>query len=447
MKRLAMQELIVWKNSPTRLPMLITGPRQCGKTYLMEEFGNTYFAEVKSFNFEKNPELAELFAFNYDVDRILSELGMYSGGKAIDTEQTLLIFDEIQQCPKAITALKYFAESKRNLYILCAGSLLGVEIKRKGISFPVGKIQRLSLYPMSFTEFIIALGEEDKLTSLRNWDLYRAIPSFLHETMQKYLNLYYIIGGMPAAVKKYIETQDFSEVDKVLDGILRDYRDDFSNHAEAKDIVRIGYVWDSVPKQLAKENQKFVFSHVKEGSRARDLEDSLRWLVDAGLVYCLEKVGTPNMPLSAYADATYFKTYCSDVGLLRKKAGVSYRAILTNAESISSFMGAFTENYCMTELINAGYHPYFWRNDATAEVDFLIESDELVIPVEAKAAENTKAKSFSSYCKTYSPKIGFRLSRRNVGDNQKKSVHEIALPLYLVWKLNRYILDNSQPLS
>ena len=408
----------------------------------MEAFGHACFEQTLVFNFEKNPDIQGIFDFNYDVDRILNELGLFSDGRPIDTDRTLLIFDEIQQCPKAITSLKYFAESKKNLYILCAGSLLGVELKRKGISFPVGKIQRLSMYPMNFTEFVMALGGEQQMETLRTWDLYREIPAFLHEPMLKYLTLYYVIGGMPAAVQTYLDTQDFVEVDKVLDSILRDYRDDFSNHAEAKDIIRIGYVWDSVPKQLAKENNKFVFSHVKEGTRARDLEDALRWLVDAGLVYCLEKVGTPEMPLSAFADATYFKTYVSDVGLLRKKAGISYRAVMTRAEAISQFMGAFVENYCMTELVSAGRSPYFWRNHATAEVDFLLEADGEVIPLEAKAAENTKAKSFANYCRTYSPRIGFRLSQKNIGDNQKEKTHEIALPLYLLWKLDAYIRDS-----
>ena len=312
MERLAMNLLIEWKDKAHRKPLMITGCRQCGKTWLMNEFGKRYFTETLLFNFEKDPSLADIFQYDLDPVRILKELGILVNGKPINTDTTLIIFDEIQQCPQAITSLKYFEESGINLYLLCAGSLLGVELKRKTVSFPVGKIDQLKLYPLSFYEFTEALGGGKYLDLLYDFDLYREMPGYIMEPMLRYLKLYYIIGGMPAAVKTYIDTEDFLEVDKTLDQIIHDYRDDFFHHADAKDIIRIGLVWDSIPKQLAKDNNKFVFSHVKSGMRSRDLEDALCWLVDAGLAYRLEKVSSPRVPLSACSDATFFKTYLHD---------------------------------------------------------------------------------------------------------------------------------------
>ncbi len=439
MERAAMKALVRWKEKPKRKPLLITGCRQCGKTWLMTEFGRRYFDQCLMFNFEKEPALAGIFKYDLDPVRILHELGMYREGRPIDPENTLIIFDEIQQCPEAVTAIKYFEESGLNLYLLCAGSLLGVELKRKNMSFPVGKDERLNLHPMSFYEFTEALGGGKYLQMLQEFDLYREIPEYIAEPMLQYLKLYYMIGGMPAAVQTYIDTKDMAEVDNVLDQIIQDVRSDFAHHAEAKDILKISWIWDSVPKQLARDNNKFVFSHVKAGVRARDLEDALQWLVDAGLVYRLEKVSAPQIPLSACADATFFKTYLHDVGILRRSAGVAYRTVLTEPDGYAAFKGALTENFCMTELITLGIRPYYWRSDNTAEVDFVFEDDaNRIIPMEVKSADNTRAKSFATYCKQYRPALGFRISAKNVGDNQKDCTHEISLPLYLLWKLPAY---------
>ena len=443
MERTAMKSLVEWKDRPRRKPMLITGCRQSGKTWLMTEFGRLHFEKTLIFNFEKEPALADIFKYDLDPERILQELGMYREGKPIDTEHTLVIFDEIQQCPEAITSIKYFEENGKNLYLLCAGSLLGVELKRKKVSFPVGKDEQLKLYPMDFYEFTDALGGGKYLEMLKGFDRFREIPAYITEPMMRYLKLYYIIGGMPEAVKTYVETADLTEVDKVLDQINRDIRNDFAHHAEPRDILRIGWIWDSVPKQLAKDNNKFVFSHVKAGTRARDLEDALQWLVDAGLVYRLEKVAAPQIPLSACADAAYFKVYTADLGLLRQNAGVGYQTVLTEPEGYAAFKGAFTENYCMTELISLGKKPYYWQSRNSAEVDFLFEDERnRIIPMEAKSADNTRAKSFASYCKQYKPALGFKVSSKNVGDNQKDSTHEINLPLYLLWKLKAYIQED-----
>lgn len=445
MERNAMSSLIAWKDNPRRKPMLISGCRQCGKTWLMTEFGKRYFEKTLVFNFEKEPSLADIFKYNLDPVRILKELGMYHDGKSIDTERTLIIFDEIQQCSEAVTSLKYFEESGMNMFLLCAGSLLGVELKRKNMSFPVGKIEQLKLYPLNFQEFTRALDGGRYLDMLKDFDLFRELPGYIVEPMSRYLKLYYIIGGMPEAVQRYIDTEDITEAEAVLDRIIQDLRNDFSHHAEPKDIIRIGWIWDSVPKQLAKDNNKFVFSHVKAGTRARDLEDALQWLVDAGLVYRLEKVSAPQIPLSACADASFFKVYLHDVGILRRIAGVAYRTVLTEPDTYASFKGAFTENFCMAELISLGIEPYYWKNDNSAEVDFIFEDDvNRVIPMEVKSADNTKAKSFAIFCKRFSPIMGFRISSKNVGDNQKDATHEISLPLYMLWKLPVYIsTDNS----
>lgn len=440
MERIAMKRLVAWKEKPRRKPLLVTGCRQCGKTWLMKEFGRLYFQRIVLFNFEKEPALADIFKYDLDPVRILRELGMYQIGAPIDLENTLIIFDEIQECPEAVTSIKYFEESGLNLYLMCAGSLLGVELKRKKLSFPVGKDDQLHLYPLCFSEFVEALGGGKYLSMLRGFDRFREIPAIVTEPMLKYLKLYYIIGGMPEAVKTYIETEDLSEVDAVLDRINHDLRNDFAHHAEPKDILKIDWIWDSVPKQLAKENNKFVFSHVREGVRSRELEDALQWLVDAGLVYRLEKVSAPQIPLSSCSDSTFFKVYAHDVGILRKKAGVSYRTILTEPEGYVAFKGALAENYCMTELIALGIHPYYWRSDNIAEVDFLFEDDEnRILPLETKSAANTHAKSFTTYCNKYAPTLGFRMSTKNVGDNQKGKTHEINLPLYLMWDLLRYV--------
>lgn len=440
MERSAMQYLVTWKNKKKRQPMLISGCRQCGKTWLMTEFGKRYFKKTMLFNFEKEPALADFFKYDLDPVRILRELGMYREGRPIDTKETLILFDEIQQCPEAVTAIKYFEESSLDLYLLCAGSLLGVELKRRNISFPVGKDDQLRLYPLDFYEFVEALGGGKYLQMLHEFDLFREIPAYLSAPMQQYLKLYYIIGGMPKAVQTFIDSQDLEQVDDVLDRIIQDFRNDFSHHADPKDILRIDWIWDSVPKQLARENNKFVFSHVKEGARARDLEDALEWLVDAGLVYQLEKVSAPQIPLSAFADATVFKVYVHDVGVLRRNARISYKTILAEPPEYAVFKGAFTKNYCMTQLVVSGIKPYYWRNSNNSEVDFIFE-DELnrILPMEVKSAEHTRAKSFTAYCKRYSPVKGFRISGRNVGCNKKNNTLEINLPLYLLWRLPAYL--------
>lgn len=441
MERDIMKQLVDWKESADRKPLLLTGVRQCGKTYVCKQFGELYFEDVAYFYFEGNKGLASIFEYDFDVERIIDELGSIIRGKEIIPGKTLVIFDEIQSCPNAITSLKYFCENKPELHIVCAGSLLGVSIKRDNISFPVGKVDRLQMYPLSFAEFLRADGGEAIYEGVQKYGIDRELPELYTGKLEKALKYYYIVGGMPEVVSKWVETHSFEKVEKLQENILQDYSSDFAKHAPKTDIPKLGWIWESIPKQLAKGNNKFVFSHVKEGKRSSELEDALEWLIDAGLVYKLELVSHPELPLSFCSDATFFKIYLSDVGLLRKKSGVSYRTILEDSDLYKNFKGAFTENFVLTELVKQKIHPYFWRSGNTAELDFLFEYEDQIIPVEAKAEIHTRAKSYSQYCKKYSPRIGFKFSMKNVGNHIVERTTTYSVPLYLIWLVKKYI-DN-----
>lgn len=439
MERDIMQKLLDWKNADDRKPLLLTGVRQCGKTYVCKEFGEKYFEDTAYFSFEGNQALASVFEYDFDVERIIDELGNIIRGKEIIPEKTLVIFDEIQACPKAVTSLKYFCENMRELHIVCAGSLLGVSIKRDNISFPVGKVDRLQMYPLSFSEFLRADNGEKIYQGVQKYAINRELPELYTDYLEKELKYYYIVGGMPEVVAKWIETHNFEKVEKLQDNILQDYSSDFAKHAPKADIPKLGWIWDSIPKQLAKDNNKFVFSHVKEGKRSSELEDALEWLADAGLVHRLELVSNPELPLSFCADATFFKVYMSDVGLLRRKSGVSYKTIMDGSDLYKNFKGAFTENYVLTELIKQGIHSYFWRSGNTAELDFLFEYEDKIIPVEAKAELHTRAKSYGVYCRRYQPEIGFKFSMKNVGNHVVEKTTTYSVPLYLIWRMKEYM--------
>lgn len=439
MERDIMQKLLDWKNADDRKPLLLTGVRQCGKTYACKEFGEKYFEDTAYFSFEGNQALASVFEYDFDVERIVDELGNIIRGKEIIPEKTLVIFDEIQACPKAVTSLKYFCENMRELHIVCAGSLLGVSIKRDNISFPVGKVDRLQMYPLSFSEFLRADNGEKIYQGVQKYAINRELPELYTDYLEKELKYYYIVGGMPEVVAKWIETHNFEKVEKLQDNILQDYSSDFAKHAPKADILKLGWIWDSIPKQLAKDNNKFVFSHVKEGKRSSELEDALEWLADAGLVHRLELVSNPELPLSFCADATFFKVYMSDVGLLRRKSGVSYKTIMDGSDLYKNFKGAFTENYVLTELIKQGIHSYFWRSGNTAELDFLFEYEDKIIPVEAKAELHTRAKSYGVYCRRYQPEIGFKFSMKNVGNHVVEKTTTYSVPLYLIWRMKEYM--------
>ncbi|MBP3869654.1 MAG: ATP-binding protein [Faecalicoccus sp.] len=439
-----MNKLLEWKESKNRKPLLLTGVRQCGKTYSMKEFGSIYFKDTAYLNLEENAQARDIFEYDYDVNRIIKELETIILERKIEEGNTLLIFDEIQECPRAITSLKYFCENMPNLHIIAAGSLLGVKLMKlekedKGFSFPVGKVDRVTMYPMSFKEFVMADDGEKYIQILENYALERSLPDSYMDIMSKYLKNYYIVGGMPASVQSWIDDHNYGRIDEIQGNILRDYEADFSKHAPISQVPKLHWIWDSIPNQIARENNKFVFSHVKAGKRASDLEDALQWLISAGLIYTPKMVNHPVSPLKSNCDSSYFKVYMADVGLLRRKAEVSYRMILEDRLS-SGFKGALAENYVEGELVKKGFNPYFYRSGNTAEVDFILEKDGYVYPMEVKYADNTRAKSFVNYLRDYRPKRGFKCSLKNVSKSEtKENVEFYTLPLFLMYRIEKYL--------
>lgn len=438
MQREIMQELIAWKESTRRKPLLLTGVRQCGKTYIVKRFAQEQFQSYVYINFEESPGLGTIFDYDFDVKRILAELEINTRQTIIHGE-TLLFLDEIQECPRAITALKYFCENMRELYVVCAGSLLGVAIKNEKLSFPVGKVNRAQLYPMSFKEFVCANGREDLISVLSTWPIERPIPELYATPMQKLLDEYYAVGGMPEAVKTWVEMHDSKAVTRVQNEILQDYANDFSKHAPVNDVPKIRWIWDSIPVQLAKENNKFVFSHVRKGKRSAELEDALQWLVDAGLISQLFLAEKPELPLAGSADKTYFKVYMSDIGLLRAQAKIPFENAIENPELFARFKGAFAENYVLNELRSLGINPCFWRSGNMAEIDFVYEHKGSIVPVEVKAADNTQAKSYRQFCKKYAPPAGFKFSKKNIASNICERTRTMSIPLYLAWAHKNYL--------
>ena len=437
MYREILEDLKEWKDNPGRKPLLLTGVRQCGKTYIIEEFARENFKSYVRINFEESEKLSSIFDYDFDVRRIVAELERNCRTKIVPGE-TCVFFDEIQECPRAITSLKYFCENMRELHLICAGSLLGVAIKKQQLSFPVGKVNRLELHPMDFREFVIAKGRDDLIRVFENWPADREIPDLYSVPMKKLLKEFYVVGGMPEAVKTWVETGNIEDVEEVLSGILKDYADDFSKHAPGEEVIKMRWIWDSIPVQLARENRKFMFSHVREGKRAAYLEDALQWLVDAGLVLKLHLVENPELPLSGFANKSYFKVYLCDVGLLRVKSKVDAGTVFDETPSYIRFKGAFTENYVLNELVSYGKEPYFWHSGNTAEVDFIYENKGEIVPVEVKSAENTQAKSYKLFCQKYRPRTGFKLSQKNIAENNLEGTKTYSIPLYLCWNLDGY---------
>ena len=437
MYREILEDLKEWKDNPGRKPLLLTGVRQCGKTYIIEEFARENFKSYVRINFEESEKLSSIFDYDFDVRRIVAELEMNCRTKIVPGE-TCVFFDEIQECPRAITSLKYFCENMRELHLICAGSLLGVAIKKQQLSFPVGKVNRLELHPMDFREFVIAKGRDDLIRVFENWPADREIPDLYSVPMKKLLKEFYVVGGMPEAVKTWVETGNIEDVEEVLSGILKDYADDFSKHAPGEEVIKMRWIWDSIPVQLARENRKFMFSHVREGKRAAYLEDALQWLVDAGLVVKLHLVENPELPLSGFANKSYFKVYLCDVGLLRVKSKVDAGTVFDETPSYIRFKGAFTENFVLNELVSYGKEPYFWHSGNTAEVDFIYENKGEIVPVEVKSAENTQAKSYKLFCQKYRPGTGFKLSQKNIAENNLDGTKTYSIPLYLCWNLDGY---------
>lgn len=439
MKRDITQELLAWKEQPNRKPLVLKGVRQCGKTYILKEFGREYYKDVAYFNFEETRSLNSLFEQDYDVKRILFELGLFLG-RTITPSNTLIILDEIQECPRAITALKYFCENAPEYHVACAGSLLGLAI-HENQSFPVGKVDIRTLYPMSFYEFLSATGNEALADYLTRFQPGSSVSELIGGKLRTALKQYYVVGGMPEAVSVWCETGDLEKVEAVQQDILASYELDFAKHAPPSEFPKLSAIWASVPQQLAKPNSKFIFSHVKKGWRSKDLEDALQWLIRAGLVYQVCKVEKPFMPLSSYADATSFKLYLCDVGLLRRLARLPAQVVLDSSGIYTEFKGVMTENYVLGELVkHVDATPYYWVSGNSAEVDFIVQCGAHIVPIEVKAESNVKARSLAEYRKKYAPPVSVKTSMLD-----EASGNEVRLiPLYLIGSMGMMIQAESK---
>ncbi|WP_303869034.1 ATP-binding protein [Acetobacterium wieringae] len=408
MERLAMEQLNKWKLKKNKKPLIIRGARQVGKTWLMKNFGQKTYDYVVYINFDNNQQMQDLFEANMKIERIITGLELYSGNK-IDPENTLLIFDEIQEVPKALTSLKYFNENAPEYQIICAGSLLGVAL-HQGTSFPVGKVEFLDLYPLSFTEFMKAMGKEQFVELIKKGD-YELANTFKQEYIDL-LKYYYFVGGMPEVVVNFVNDQDFNEAREIQKRILTAYEQDFSKHAPNEVIPRIRMLWNNIPSQLTKENKKFIYGLVKEGSRAKDYEMAMLWLTDCGLVHKVQRVTTPGLPLKAYEDLKAFKLFILDVGLLSCMVRLNQTVLLDGNDLFKEFKGALTEQYVLQQLKTLeGIETYYWTNDrGSAEIDFLVDNGSDVFPIEVKAETNLKAKSLRTYHEKFSPEISIRTS-------------------------------------
>ena len=426
MYRTAIEDLHKWKNKENKKPLIIRGARQVGKTWLMKEFGNIAYAETAYINFENNPQMKDLFAADMKIDRIITGIEIYNGRK-IDPKNTLLIFDEIQEVPAALTSLKYFNENAPQYQIVCAGSLLGVAL-HPGTSFPVGKVEFLDLYPLSLTEFMLAMQKGRFADLLKNGDLEMATTF-----KQEYVNLlkhYYYVGGMPEAVQDFAENCDFNSVRDIQQRILTAYEQDFSKHAPSEEVPRIRMLWNSIPSQLTKENKKFIYGLIKDGARAKDYEMSMLWLTDCGLVHKIHRVTKPNLPLKAYEDLKAFKLFLVDVGLLSCLVRLGQTVLLDGDRLFNEFKGALTEQYVLQQLKTVQeLGTYYWTNDrGSAEIDFLLDTGTEVIPVEVKAEKNLKAKSLKTYCEKFKPKTAVRTSM----SDYKKEDWLTNIPLWAI---------------
>ena len=429
MQRLLMNELVNWKEKPNRKPLILKGARQVGKTWLMKEFGRTYFKKTAYITFYNNQRMKQVFEEDYDIDRILMNINIESHVE-VTPEDTLIIFDEIQEAPRALEALKYFCENAPEYAVCCAGSLLGVAL-HSGMSYPVGKVDSLELYPMNFREFLLAMGE-DTLANLLSKQNY----TYISDVKEKYifwLKNYYYVGGMPEIVAFFAEHKDYVEVRKMQNSIIQQYESDFGKHTPANELPRIRMVWNSIPLQLAKENKKFFFGKIKEGARAKDFELAIEWLCDCGLIHKVYKVSKPSMPLKAYTDFSAFKLYLLDVGLLGALSELDAESILEGNEIFIEFKGALTEQYVLQQIVSdTEYKPYYYAGEkSTYEVDFLIQKGKNVVPIEVKAEENLKAQSLRFYYEKFAPAYVIRTSM----SDYKEQEWLVNLPLYAITNL------------
>ena len=408
MERFVMDKLLEWKKKKNRKPLVIMGARQVGKTWLMREFGKRYYDKVAYISFYNNERMKQVFESGYDINRIIAAINI-EVGLTVEENNTLIIFDEIQNAPKAFESLKYFCEDAPHYHVIVAGSLLGVALHR-GVSYPVGKVDLLPLHPLSFKEFLCAVGEQGLYNALQEKD-YTLIDDFRDKYIFNLKNYFYV-GGMPEVVETFREKYDYKSAREVQKSILTQYKGDFGKHTDERQLPRINMVWESIPMQLAKENKKFFFGKIKEGARSAEFEVAIQWLVDAGLIYKVHKVNEPHIPLSVYKDFSAYKIFMLDVGLLGALSGIDAKAILEENRLFVEFKGALTEQYVHQQLISdTEYEPYYYgTNQATFEQDFLIQDEMDVVPIEVKADKNVRSQSLKAFYDKFKPKKSIRFS-------------------------------------
>jgi predicted AAA+ superfamily ATPase len=424
MERALMKKLVEWKDSPVRKPLVLKGARQVGKTWLMKEFGKQYFKKVAYVNFDHNPVMQHIFDQDFDIQRILMAVNIETG-VVVTPGDTLIIFDEVQEAPAAISSLKYFCENGPEYPVIAAGSMLGVAL-HEGISYPVGKVNTLSLYPLSFYEFLMAQGEESlaRLLDARDMEMMNAF----HDKYVTALKNYYYTGGMPEIVRFFSENKDYAAVRKMQEELLEMYEADFSKHMDPRELPRVRMVWHAIPAQLAKENKKFFFGQVKKGARAKDFEMAVEWLMDCGLITRVNRVTKPAVPLKAYAEENAYKLYFLDTGLLGALSGLDAKSILEGNRIFTEFKGALTEQYVCQQMIADRNMDLFYMLSESGryEIDFLVQHEGNVVPIEVKAGQTVHAKSLRSYCEKYEPSLAIRLSM-NPCERQDRLLN---MPLY-----------------
>jgi len=437
MKRQLMDKLLAWKDSPYRKPLLLRGVRQSGKTWLMKELGKLHFGTVAYFNFEENPAYRQFFEASLDVGRIIDNLALVSGQR-IAPQETLLILDEIQDCPQALTSLKYFQENLPALHVICAGSLLGVTLAKPS-SFPVGKVDFLDVPPMTFSEFLMACGDDHLYTYMQGISRIEMIPDAFFQPLEEKLKTYFITGGMPESVLMWARERDPVRVQTVLSNILASYERDFGKHPNAGDYPKISMIWRAIPSQLARENKKFLYQAVKEGARAREYENALQWLCDAGLTNIIHRISKPGLPLSAYDEHSAFKLYMVDTGLLRQMSYLAPSAVAEGDRLFVEFKGSLSENYVL-QAISAQFDtsPRYWATDNPRyEVDFVLQRENDIIPIEVKAGTNTKSLSLRKYKDLYPQQTPLRL-RLSLA-NLRLDGDLLNIPLFLADRMDALI--------
>ena len=438
MERFLMDKLVIWKNNPKRKPLILQGARQTGKTWLLKEFGNRYYKSVRYLLFDQNEELSRIFSNPSDISFIIRSLAAFYG-LIENPADTLFIFDEIQQCPAAMTSLKYFSELAPEYHIAAAGSLLGIS-EHSSYAFPVGKVDFINLFPMSFTEFMLALGEEPIAEAIEKED-YRLL-AIREKDLNLLLKQYMYVGGMPEAVEAFSQSgrMNYRSVRKIQENILKSYELDFSKHiADKKERKHVEIIWDSIPSQLAKENRKFVFSALQGSHRAVDYENALKWLSDAGLITIIRRLKTQKIPTSAYEEKSIFKIYMLDTGLLSALSGISAEAIISDTALLVEFKGALAEQYVCQELkTQEELHIHYYTNDnSTSEVEFIVDNGTAIVPVEVKSGINVRARSLMAYTSRFQPDLAIRLSLKGYEEQDEKNL--ISLPLYAVGNVSGII--------